>query len=739
MAGSISIKCPSCGTTLKLKNKAAVGKKAPCPKCRKIFLVQLPPESEDELETFDDADVEDDEFASDEAMPVDNEDEFGDEFDDEYSEPEPKRSSKSKKPVKKKSGGAMVPLAIVGGCVAVAGLLLALFLWLLRDSTPIAETVINKIDIAYLPPDSEVFVVARVSDVWNAPLAASLLQQSPVKEMVDETIKQYGMGPNEIESVTVGIANVSSATSEARKPGADPSAMLMGLSTLRTTMVMRTKTPVDQAKLVASSPMAQVATHMAQNYHTAPNAMQPDQPNAMYFAEPTLVVFGNEAAVKTAIEQGAKVARRPELDFVNPQAQILIVAVPDNPKALYATPSAQPSELEKSIAENVNALCVGLTVHEGIDIRLQTVSRDQAGAQAVKSSMDTAVAQGLQSLAAMKSNPGPFAPLIALGEQVLGSVQAQQSGNIVELAAKVPANVKEVIPLVPGMLMQGMMSQGQMAGGNVDFTMPNSAPGAAPIDGLPPGQLPGAPAGFTPSPGLTLQDAALPTEAAENPLIAGTPTNPATIAPNPTAGLSEAEAKMAAASSPASEAPAGAETSAAAQVTTPAEVKPEPPAEEKVEPDIVAKETLKTMNAKVELDAEGYVVQVDLAGTPIVDKDLDALAELTRLTRLDVSHSRISDYGIEKLGRIKRLTALNVSGTGITNTGMVQLENLSELENFGIERTRLTNAAVNSIVRLPKLKNLFMAGTKLTPAAVARINRELPECTVVKTPLQPAQ
>lgn len=736
MAGSISIKCPSCGTTLNLKNKQAVGKKAPCPKCRKIFLVQLPPESEDELETFDDADVEDDEFASDEAMPVDDEDEFGDEFDDEYSEPEPKSSSKSKKPTKKKSGGAMLPLAIVGGSVAVVGLLLALFLWLLRDSTPIAETVTNKIDIAYLPPDSEVFIVARVADVWNAPLAASVLQQSPVKEMVDETIKQYGIGPNDIESVTVGIANISNAASEARKPGADPSAMLMGLSALRTTMVMRTKTPVDQAKLVASSPMAQAATHMGQNYHTAPNVMQPDQPNAMYVAEPTLVVFGNEAAVKTAIEQGAKVARRPELDFVNSQAQILIVAVPDNPKALYANPAAQPSDLEKSISENVNAVCVGLTVHEGIDVRLQTVSRDQAGAQAVKASMDAAVAQGMQSLAEMKSNPGPFAPLITLGEQVLGSVQAQQSDTMVELAANVPANVKDVIPLVPGMLMQGMMSQGQMAGGDANFTMPNSAPGAAPMDGLPPGQLPVAPAGLTPSPGLTLENAEPPTGAAgaaANPLAAEAPIDLATSSPNPIAGLSEAEAKMAAASPPVTETPA------ITPATTSAEVKAEPPAEEKVEPDLTAKETLKTMNAKFDLDAEGYVVQVDLAGAPIVDKDLDALAELPRLTRLDVSHSKITDYGIEKLGRIKQLTALNVSGTGITNTGMVQLENLSELENFGIERTRLTNSAVNSIVRLPKLKNLFVAGTRLTPAAVARINRELPECTVVKTPLQPAQ
>src|SRR5262249_61545554 len=38
----ISVECPKCGAKLKLKNRSAVGKRVPCPKCKKPFVVELP-------------------------------------------------------------------------------------------------------------------------------------------------------------------------------------------------------------------------------------------------------------------------------------------------------------------------------------------------------------------------------------------------------------------------------------------------------------------------------------------------------------------------------------------------------------------------------------------------------------------------------------------------------------------------------------------------------------------------
>ena len=42
MSQAISVKCPQCGASLKVKNEAAAGKRLPCPKCRKPFVVKIP-------------------------------------------------------------------------------------------------------------------------------------------------------------------------------------------------------------------------------------------------------------------------------------------------------------------------------------------------------------------------------------------------------------------------------------------------------------------------------------------------------------------------------------------------------------------------------------------------------------------------------------------------------------------------------------------------------------------------
>src|SRR5262245_59980574 len=43
MSAAISVKCPEGGASLKLKNEAAAGKRLPCPRCKKPFVVKIPP------------------------------------------------------------------------------------------------------------------------------------------------------------------------------------------------------------------------------------------------------------------------------------------------------------------------------------------------------------------------------------------------------------------------------------------------------------------------------------------------------------------------------------------------------------------------------------------------------------------------------------------------------------------------------------------------------------------------
>jgi hypothetical protein len=61
MSEAISVKCPQCGASLKLKNESAAGKRVPCPKCKKPFVVKVP-QADDEPDFASDSEP-DDEFA----------------------------------------------------------------------------------------------------------------------------------------------------------------------------------------------------------------------------------------------------------------------------------------------------------------------------------------------------------------------------------------------------------------------------------------------------------------------------------------------------------------------------------------------------------------------------------------------------------------------------------------------------------------------------------------------------
>ncbi|HEY2250829.1 MAG TPA: hypothetical protein VGH74_07195, partial [Planctomycetaceae bacterium] len=69
MSEAITVFCPSCKASLKLKNRSAVGKRVPCPKCKKPFVVKAPAAEEDDDMSFLNA------SESDAAMPVSEDDE----------------------------------------------------------------------------------------------------------------------------------------------------------------------------------------------------------------------------------------------------------------------------------------------------------------------------------------------------------------------------------------------------------------------------------------------------------------------------------------------------------------------------------------------------------------------------------------------------------------------------------------------------------------------------------------
>ena len=120
MPSPISIECPHCSQTLKLKNPKLLGRKVPCPKCKTPFVLEEPEPEGDVFDEFDD-------------FGDDYSDDYGD---DEFDAPPPPRKrraaggGKGKGKKSKKSGrpGWVLPVAIGGGVLGIAAIV-ALVIW----------------------------------------------------------------------------------------------------------------------------------------------------------------------------------------------------------------------------------------------------------------------------------------------------------------------------------------------------------------------------------------------------------------------------------------------------------------------------------------------------------------------------------------------------------------------------------------------------------------------------------
>ena len=160
-------------------------------------------------------------------------------------------------------------------------------------------------------------------------------------------------------------------------------------------------------------------------------------------------------------------------------------------------------------------------------------------------------------------------------------------------------------------------------------------------------------------------------------------------------------------------------------------------------------------------DKDGTIVEASLERTWATDNDIDFIAELKTLKKLDLSFTYVTDKGIKKLqalqqledltldtaefltdasmahlranralrrlvvrgvditdagmpyvGEMTRLRYLDISYTMLGDVGLEHLPNLSELETLKIGATLITGLNLNFLKLLPKLKSLSLRGVQ---------------------------
>ncbi len=189
MSETISVVCPMCGVSMNLKDRSKLGKKANCPNCSNLFVLAEATAS----------------------PPVPS---------------QPPQRSKSKKTAgqrikahqQRPAGGSKAGVIIGGGIVAV--LLVGVGLWASGlfsggDDPPLVEgngkapAAENKLDLSYLPADTELFVQLKLADAWQSPLLKQLAGLPQVQSGLQEVQQNLGLAPDDVASLTVGLSGVS--------------------------------------------------------------------------------------------------------------------------------------------------------------------------------------------------------------------------------------------------------------------------------------------------------------------------------------------------------------------------------------------------------------------------------------------------------------------------------------------------------------------------------------------------
>lgn len=480
----VSVGCPGCAAKLNLPDSSKLGKKIKCPKCEQIFVA----------ESLDGGDEDADSFDEDEA-PAKS---VG-------SRKRGSRDSTGKKSGGKKSGGESGGngAVLIGGGVAVAVVLLIAGLFFAGvfggakaelAPPPVAEAAPAAVPVApapispaektlalrWMPADTELLIHVKVSDIWAAPLLKSALELPQTATVVADFQKQTGMLPTEVESVTVGVADLSGAMlrskapsgangAAAPPPGFGSSGMMppnpfgnLRPEDQRFVGVIRTKKSIDLNALMQVTGENQQKEHQGKTYFEAP--LKPSQPSSGVWApDANTLVFATMKDLLATMDRGETVTPRKEFTGIEHASHFILASIVQEPK-----PEDLPAGVElpmpvammqSGIKEyGIQTVSLGLSIKGGFDLNLAVSNSSADGSKKLKGELETQLAQAKSQFGILK---GAAPPLLGeLGQMLLDNIKLEEQSQQVRLATSVPDSAQAKLEQLPTLLTVMAMTGG---------------------------------------------------------------------------------------------------------------------------------------------------------------------------------------------------------------------------------------------------------------------------------------
>lgn len=348
MSDAITVKCPACKSSLKLKSRSAVGKRVPCPKCKKPFVVKSPPAEEEDDMAF--LNVSESDGAME--LPPEEEEEFAAALAPKSAPGKSGRGAEKKGKAKPAASFDWVTPLLTGlAALVVFGLLGGggYFAYTLIDLK-----VVNKIDLTYLPPDADLVVHVRVDDVMNSPIMQSAVAVPAVKQAIDKVASETHISLSDIKTITLGATGVSNADFSKLVPmpamgmaggpagpprGAGPAG---GSEKTRAVIVIRASKNLP-ADVVTKIPGYESATHKSMTYYRPSSPQLRNAQPVLCLAAPDVLLVADESEIQRIADNGPKQKRRAEFDFVETGPQIVVAMLQKKSAAGSAPGPSGPS------------------------------------------------------------------------------------------------------------------------------------------------------------------------------------------------------------------------------------------------------------------------------------------------------------------------------------------------------------------------------------------------------------
>jgi internalin A len=111
------------------------------------------------------------------------------------------------------------------------------------------------------------------------------------------------------------------------------------------------------------------------------------------------------------------------------------------------------------------------------------------------------------------------------------------------------------------------------------------------------------------------------------------------------------------------------------------------------------------------------------------------IAQVGRLTRLEVLHLGLTSASDAELAHIVGLTKLKVlmlDGTKVTDVGLVHVTGLTELSVLSLGNTQITDGGLAQLRDCKHLETLLVRHTQVTDAGMKELKQALPNLVIVR-------